>query len=128
MITPEWEWDWVYTLHDAKILSVLQKDIPWDPAKKIPDNNCLIMKIDCNGLPRETREKNIIEIRFYNFKVLTIDFDLNALNGGWWLSDDITQKGERYFMELRFDTAKHKTKRLELRFARVEVIRDNHIN
>ena len=29
MIMPDWYW--VHGLHDAKILSVVQKDIPWDP-------------------------------------------------------------------------------------------------
>ena len=35
MIMPDWYW--VHGLHDAKILSVLQKDIPWDPTQKIAD-------------------------------------------------------------------------------------------
>lgn len=119
MITPDWYW--VRGLHDAKILSVSQKDIPWNPSQKIPDNNCFILKINCDGA---LFEKNITEIRFYNFKILTSDFDINALKGGWWLSDELSQKGERYLLELRFDTAKCKTKRLVLKFHRAEVVRN----
>lgn len=122
MIRPDWYW--IHGLHDAKILSISQKDIPWDPSQKISDNNCLIMKMDCNGA---LFEQNITEIRFYNYKILTVDFDLNTLNGGWWLSDELYQKGERYLLELRFDTAKCKTKRLEMLFGRAEVIRDSDI-
>lgn len=122
MITPDWYW--VHGLHDAKILSVLQKDILRDSTQKIADNHCLIMKIDCKGA---LFEQNITEIRFYHFKILTGDFDLNILNGGWWLSDKLTQKGEQYLLDLQFDTAKFKTKRLELRFDRAEVIRTSVI-
>lgn len=120
MITPDWYW--VRGLHDAKILSVSQKDIPWNPSQKIPDNNCLIMKINGDDA---MYEQDITEIRFYNFKVLTVDFDFNLLTDGWWLGDELTQKNERYFLELEFDTAKGKTKKLELRFHRAEVVRDS---
>lgn len=122
MITPDWYW--VHGLHDAKICSVSQIDIPYDPSQKIPDNNCLIIKMNCDGA---MFERNITEIRFYNFKVLTRGFDLNILNGGWWLSDELTQKGEQYLLKLRFDTEKCKTKRLKLRFGRAEVIRKSNI-
>lgn len=117
MKTPEWYW--VHGLHDAKIISVIKKESDWNPA-----DNCLIFKIDCDGA---IGESDVTEIRFYNYKILTIDFDLNGLNGGWWLSDDLTQKGERYFLDLRFDTEKCKTKRLEIKFEKVEVIRNNYI-
>ena len=119
MIMPEWYW--VHGLHDAKILSVLQKDIPWDPTQKIADRNCLMMKIDCEGA---LFEQNITEIRFYNFKILTDGFDLHVLNGGWWLSDELTQKGDRYLLSLRFIIAKCKTKSFDFQFRRAEVKRD----
>lgn len=83
------DWYWFRGLHDAKILSVLKKDIPWDPKQKIPDKNCLILKIDCDNA---LLEQGITEIRFYNFKILTTNFNLNDLIDGWWLSDELYKK------------------------------------
>lgn len=80
------------------------------------------MKIDCEGA---MFEQNITEIRFYNFKILTDGFDLQVLNGGWWLSDELTQKGDRYLLSLRFIIAKCKTKRFDFQFRRAEVKRDS---
>ena len=122
MTTPDWYWH--NGLHDAKICSVLQKDVPWDPSQKTPDKNCLVIKLDCDGA---MFEQNITEIRFYNFKILTSGLDLNSLNNGWWLSDKLTQTGEKYLLELQFDTAKCDPQKLELRFCRAEVLRDNGI-
>lgn len=34
MITPDWYC--VHGLRDAKILSVSQKDVPWNPSQKFP--------------------------------------------------------------------------------------------
>lgn len=109
------EWFWTHGLHDANIVSAMIKESDWNPT-----DNCLILKIDCGGA---LFEADIIEIRFYNFKILTSDFDINSLNGGWWLSDELTQKGDHYFLELRFDTIKCKTRRMEIRFHKAEVIR-----
>ena len=111
--TPEWYWN--HGLHDANIISATKKESDWNP-----DDNCLIFKIDCDGAMFEA---DITEIRFYNFKIKTNDFDINLLNGGWWLSDEVYEKGNHYFLDLKFDTAKCKTKHLELAFKKAEVIR-----
>ena len=73
------EWYWNHGLHDANIIYATKKESDWNP-----DDNCLIFKIDCDGAMFEA---DITEIRFYNFKIKTNDFDINLLNGGWWLSD-----------------------------------------
>jgi hypothetical protein len=110
------EWYWTHGLHDANIVSVMKKESDWNPR-----DNCLILKIDCDGALFET---DITEIRFYNYKIKTSDFDVNLLNGGWWLSDEVVKKGDHYLLDLKFDTAKCKTKHLEITFSRAEVIRD----
>ena len=68
-----------------------------------------------------------ISTSFYNarnYKIKTSDFDISLLNGGWWLSDEIVTKGDHYLLDLKFDTAKCKTKHLEISFRRAEVIRE----
>ncbi len=110
------EWYWTHGLHDANIISVTKKESSWNP-----DDNCLILKIDCEGA---LFEADITEIRFYNYKIKTSDFDISWLNGGWWLSDELSKHDNRYLLDLKFDTAKCKTKHLEITFHRAEVIRE----
>ena len=109
------EWYWTRGLHDANIISVTKKESDWNPT-----DNCLILKIDCDVA---LFEADITEIRFYNFKIKTNDFDISLLNGGWWLSDEIVTKGDHYLLDLKFETAKCKTKHLEISFRLAEVIR-----
>lgn len=109
------EWYWDHGLHDANIVSVTKKE-----SNLNPDDNCLILKIDCDGA---LFEADITEIRFYNYKIKTNDFDISLLNGGWWLSDELCDKGNHYLLELKFDTIKCKTKVIQIAFTRAEVIR-----
>lgn len=109
------DWYWTHGLHDAKIVLATKKESDWN------GDNCLILKIDCEGT---LFEADITEIRFYNYKIRTNDFDVSWLNGAWWLSDEISKKGNNYFLDLKFDTIKCKTKHLEITFQRVEIIRE----
>lgn len=109
------EWYWDHGLHDANIVSVTKKE-----SNLNPDDNCLILKIDCDGA---LFEADITEIRFYNYKIKTTDFDISLLNGGWWLSDELCDNGNHYLLELKFDTVKCKTKVIQIAFKRAEVIR-----
>lgn len=110
------EWYWTHGLHDANIISTAKKE-----SNRNPEDHCLIFKIDCEGAMFET---DITEIHFYQYKVITEDFNLSWLNGGWWLSDELVKKGDRYLLDLKFDTAKCKTKHLVIAFKRAEVIRE----
>lgn len=107
------KWYWTRGLHDAKIVSVLKKESKWNP-----EDNCLILKINGDGAMGEA---NITEIRFYNFKINCGDISL--LNDGWWLSDELQEKGNGYFLRIKFETTKCKTKNLEFVFRRAEVDR-----
>ena len=109
------EWYWTRGLHDANIISATIRESDWDPS-----DTSLIFKIDCEGALFEI---DITEIRFNRFKILTSEFKMEDLQGGWWLYDELTQKGDHYLLELKFDTKKCKTRRLLIRFQNAEVIR-----
>ncbi len=108
------DWYWCRGLHDAKIVSAQTKESKWNT-----DDKRLILKIDCDGA---LYEKNITEIEFCGFKILTDDFDIDSLNGGWWLSDVLKENGKTYYLELQFETAKNKKKRLKLSFQSAKVL------
>ncbi len=110
------EWYWSNGLHDAKIVSATVKESDWDIS-----DNCLILKIDCDGA---LFEADITEIRLYKFKVLTSDFKMDCLNGGWWIFDELTVKGNHYVLDFKFVTEKNKSRRVEIRFQKAEVIRN----
>jgi hypothetical protein len=48
---------------------------------------------------------------------------MDDFNGGWWIHDEIIPKGNHYVIDLKFDTKKCKTRRVEIRFQKAEVIR-----
>lgn len=114
------EWYWVHGLHDAKILSAAIKGPKWNP-----DENCLTIELNCDAAMFEA---DITEIRFYNCKVKTEDFDFDLLQGGWWLSDELLKKGDHYLFELEFDTEACKRKYLKMTFDDAEVFREKPDN
>ena len=115
------EWYWTRGLHDAKILSVSELQLTPNYLEKNPKINCFKIELDCDNA---MYEYNIKTIRLYNYKIKSNDLDINLLNGGWWLSDEIINKGDQYyFLNIKFDTAKCKTKHLEIAFKQAEVIR-----
>lgn len=109
------EWYWTHGLHDANIISAIKKESDWNP-----DDDCLILKIDCEGA---LYEADITEIRFYNYRIHTSNFDIRLLNGGWWLTDEIEKKNDRYLLTLEFDTVDCEKHYLKISFQRAEVIR-----
>ena len=109
------EWYWKRGLHDARIVSVTKKESSWNPI-----DTQLILIIDCDGV---IGEGDITQIKFKQIRIKPNDFDINLLNQGWWLSDELTFKGDHYSLELKFDTQKCKTKRVELLFENAEVTR-----
>lgn len=108
------EWYWTPGLHDAKIISATKTGSDGN------DDNCLIFKIDCKGAMFEA---DITEIRFYNYIIKSNNFDVSLLNDGWWLSDVLSKKGDHYYLDVKFETSKRKTRHLEFTFQRAETIR-----
>ena len=107
------DWYWTRGLHDAKIISVEKKESGWNPL----DKN-LIIKIDCDGA---LFEDSITDIILKRIMIKPADFDINLINGGWWLSDELSVKGNHYLLDLKFRTQKSKTKRVEFTFENAEV-------
>jgi hypothetical protein len=109
------EWYWTRGLHDAKIISVEKKESELDSLDK-----SLVLKIDCDGAMFENR---ITEIRFKRIKIKPSNFDIDLLNGGWWLYDKLSVEGNHYLLDLKFDTKECEEKRVEFVFECAEVIK-----
>ena len=113
-INPDWYWS--AGLHDAKIISVTETQSP-----RNPEERQLIIKLDGDWA---IYERDIREIRLLGYRVKTKDFNLSTMQGGFWLWDDLTRRGDRFHMELAYDTAKCKTRHVTLTFDNAEVIRE----
>ena len=109
------EWYWSRGLHDAKIVSVEVKESDWNPK-----DNYLIFRINGHGA---MFEQDIKEIRFYEFRFSKIEFDINSLNGAWWLHDEITEKSGEYHLLLEFDDKNCERETIKIIFKTAEVIR-----
>ena len=109
------EWYWTRGLHDAKIVSVEVKESDWNPK-----DNCLIIKINGHGA---MFEQDIIEICFFKFRFNKENFDINLLNGAWWLHDEITEKSGEYHLLLEFDDKNCERETIKIIFKTAEVIR-----
>lgn len=112
-ITPDWYWS--AGLHDAKIISVTETQSP-----RNPEERQLIIKLDGDWA---IYERDIREIRLLGCRIKTKDFNLATMQGGFWLWDELTLRGDRFHMELEYDTAKCKTRHVTLTFDSAEVIR-----
>ena len=115
------EWYWELGLHDAKILACTELQLVPDYKDETLKYNCFEIVLNCESA---IYEYNIEKICLYNYKIKSNEFDVSELNGGWWLSDEIESKGDQYLLRLEFDTAKCKTKQVEIAFQYVDVVRD----
>ncbi len=115
------EWYWTRGLHDANIISVSELQLVPNYKEKNPKFNCFEIELDCNNA---IYERNIKRIRLFNYKIKTNDFDKSLLNGGWWLTDEIINKGDYYLLDVKFETAKCKTRHFEIAFKQAKVIRE----
>ncbi len=106
MQTPQWYW--ARGLHDARVCGYAEEE------------NCLTLYLDAEGA---MFEQDICKICFHHPRILTPDFQMEQLRGSWWLRDELEQKGPFYYLYLKFDTAKCKTRVLELRFRDAQVER-----
>lgn len=109
------EWYWTRGLHDAKIVSVKVKESDLNP-----NDNCLIFKMNGHGA---MFEQDITEIRFLEFRFNKENFNINLLNGAWWLYDEITEKSGEYHLLLEFDDKNCQREIVKIIFKAAEVIR-----
>ena len=97
------DWYWKYGLHDAVILSVSELQLVPDYKVKKPKFNCLEIELDSKNA---LHERDIKTIRLYNYKIKTLDVNINSIDKPWWISDTIKElENKRYLLEVEIEAA-----------------------
>ena len=96
------EWYWKTGLHDACITQVERFDFPYDygkykGAKNKNDRNLMRMKIDAKGA---LFDREVTEIRLFNYEIVTTHIRLEEREAMWWLSDKLTACDDGYQLEI----------------------------
>ena len=96
------EWYWVSGLHDACIESVEYFEFPFDYNKFVGEKNkynrnLFAVKINAKGALYDNTVK---EIRFFNYKVLTVQITLIGREKIWWMADKLVDHGDYYTLEI----------------------------
>ena len=82
----------------------------------------MVLKINASGA---LYEQDIKEIKFFNFKIITNNIELQGRNKVWWLADRLTEKDGHYYLEIDlqdFDSYPEDFI-FEIKFDRAEVVR-----
>ena len=86
------------------------------------DRNLLTLHIDASGALCDGTVK---EIRFYNYKILSDDVDLQKRKKAWWLYDSLSHANGHWVLEIHMEdcdsSPKHFT--FKIKFDRAEVDR-----
>ena len=97
------DWYWKYGLHDARILSVSEKELIPDYKDKQPKWNCLEICLDSRNA---MFERDVKKILLYNYKFKTPCFDIKSLEKTWWMDDSLEeQENGHYLSEIEAETA-----------------------
>ena len=121
------DWYWKDGLHDACIVGVDTYEFPFDRnintgEKNSYDRNLLTLHIDASGALCDGTVK---EIRFYNYKILSDDVDLQKRKKAWWLYDSLSHANGHWVLEIHMEdcdsSPKHFT--FKIKFDRAEVDR-----
>ena len=96
------EWYWKNGLHDACISAVETVELPFDYERFSSngykfDRNILKLKIDAENA---VYDREIKEIRLFNYKVLTPDITLEGRKKIWWLSDRLVDDGKNFVLKI----------------------------
>lgn len=121
------DWYWVNGLHDACIVNVEYFEFPFDYNKFVGNKNSydrslMLLKINASGA---LYEQDIEEIKFFNFKIITNNIELQGRNRVWWLADRLTEKDGHYYLEIDlqdFDSYPEDFT-FKIKFDRAEVVR-----
>ena len=94
------EWYWKTGLHDACITQVDRFEFPYDYCtysgmKNKNDRNLLRLKIDAKGA---LFDREVTEIRLFNFEIVTTHIRLEGREAVWWLSDNLTACDNGYLL------------------------------
>lgn len=96
------EWYWINGLHDAGIMGVETFEFPFDYNKFVGEKsnyyrNLLVLKINAKGA---LYDNSVVEIHFYNYKILTTDVSLKNRKIIWWLADRLIEQDNHYILEI----------------------------
>ena len=121
------EWYWINGLHDACIIGVETIENSFDYDKFVKENNKFIrnqltLKIDAEGA---LYDREVKEIRLFNYKILSEDISLIGRKEIWWLADRLVDRGEYYTLEIDMQDLRSKPRDFvfEIKFESAEVIR-----
>ena len=115
------DWYWKSGLHDARILSVSEKELVPDYNDKQPKWSCLEICLDCKNA---LYERDIEKILLYNYKIKTPDFDVKSLEKTWWMGDSLEEQENGHFLsEIEAETADPERIELTVSYEFAEVIR-----
>lgn len=115
------DWYWKYGLHDAKILSVAELELPPDWKSKNPRRNCLEICLDCKNALFET---NIRKICLYNYKIRRFELNFKDLEEPWWIEDRLTRfPNTGYELEIIIETADGRQEQFIVEFEMAEIER-----
>lgn len=96
------DWYWKHGLHDAELLSVSKLEFEPDYRMKPCKRNCFEMDLDSKGA---IYEQDIQKIALYNYKIKTLELDLNSYKKLWWMGDDIKElDNKKYLSEIEFES------------------------
>ena len=115
------DWYWKYGLHDAVILSVSELQLVPDFKVKKPKFNCLEIELDSKNA---LYERDIKTIRLYNYKIKTLDVDINSIDKPWWMGDTIKElKNKQYSLDIEIESARGSRKHFIVEFEIPEIER-----
>lgn len=123
------QWYWKRGLHDACITQVERFDFPYDygeytGTKNKNDRNLLRMKIDAEGA---LFDREVTEIRLFNYEIVTPHIHLEGREAVWWLSDSLTACDKGYLLEIDLQDLHGDPSDFvfKIKFERAEVDRNN---
>lgn len=88
------DWYWKNGLHDAEIITVEYVQLAYDYKEKHPIRNS--MKLFLNA-SQSLYDMNIKSITFFNYKVMTFDFELENC---YWLQDTLSFDNRKYTLNI----------------------------
>ena len=117
------EWYWKSGLHDARIIKVEALEFPIDYSKmgrgrEKQYRNMLSFKIDSSNA---LFDRDVKEIRFYNYTIISKEISFDDMNAIWWMSDTLINESGKYFLKIdMLDSSEDFTFTIKFEAAEVE--------
>ena len=88
---------------------------------KKPKFNCLEIELDSKNA---LYERDIKTIRLYNYKIKTLDVDINSIDKPWWMGDTIKElNNKQYSLDIEIESAMGSRKHFIVEFEIPEIER-----